>query len=478
MSNVTVVEVQASFRGVMIDTRYLGGAAPVRRRGRPAQRAYRIGCTSAADAPVASSYTGGADWCLVQAVPGAGAANDGFVLNVTDAMTGGITGASGQETALADWVKAHGASFALPSDGHARIDCGETTYRVSATAQLERLPAPAVKLRWSEQKYLVGSSLSLLLLVLVTALVPPDVKALSFDRYGAQLAFAPFVIAPAEVKAPPPDPHGAKSAGAAGTRGQRHAGPTGTMGKIPERNLERRYAVKRAPDARPEHLAQQRVDEIKNSGVLGLLRPGQGSLLASVFGRDTAIGSDEENLLGNLIGSQLGEAYGQGGLDIIDSGAGGAGTGQGTIGLGELRTIEDLAWRARAPGYGPGGAARLPGRGTMVPDFIAGQPSVRGALDKEIIRRIVRRHTNEVKYCYEQELVRNQQLAGRVAVNFTIAPTGLVAAAVLQSSSMGNVRVEACIVQAVRRWEFPKPAGGGIVIATYPFSFIAAGRAD
>jgi TonB family protein len=64
-----------------------------------------------------------------------------------------------------------------------------------------------------------------------------------------------------------------------------------------------------------------------------------------------------------------------------------------------------------------------------------------------------------------------------VAVTFTIAATGQVVTSVVQNSTMGNVRVEGCVVQAVRRWEFPKPLGGGIVIVTYPFNFTPAGGA-
>src|SRR3954462_13008109 len=40
---------------------------------------------------------------------------------------------------------------------------------------------------------------------------------------------------------------------------------------------------------------------------------------------------------------------------------------------------------------------------------------------------------------------------------------------------MGNARVENCTVQAVRRWEFPKPMGGGIVIVSYPFVLTPSG---
>ena len=98
-----------------------------------------------------------------------------------------------------------------------------------------------------------------------------------------------------------------------------------------------------------------------------------------------------------------------------------------------------------------------------------------GSLDKEIIRRIIRRHINEVKYCYEQELTKKPDLGGRIMVQFTIAASGQVIASVLQNSTMGNARVENCTVQAVRRWEFPKPLGGGIVIVSYPFVLTPAG---
>jgi metallo-beta-lactamase class B len=96
----------------------------------------------------------------------------------------------------------------------------------------------------------------------------------------------------------------------------------------------------------------------------------------------------------------------------------------------------------------------------------AGHP---GSLDKEIIRRIIRSHINEVKDCYERHLVKKPDLGGRIMVQFTISATGDVIASVLQNSTMGNPAVESCTVQAVRRWQFPKPLGGGIVIVSYPF---------
>jgi metallo-beta-lactamase class B len=98
-----------------------------------------------------------------------------------------------------------------------------------------------------------------------------------------------------------------------------------------------------------------------------------------------------------------------------------------------------------------------------------GSAHARGNLDKEVIRSVIRRHLDEVKFCYEEELVRQPGLAGRIMVQFTIAASGQVVASVLQNSTMGNARVETCTVEAVRRWQFPKPLGGGIVIVSYPF---------
>ena len=61
----------------------------------------------------------------------------------------------------------------------------------------------------------------------------------------------------------------------------------------------------------------------------------------------------------------------------------------------------------------------------------------------------------------------------RVMVQFTIGANGQVMTSIVQSSTMGNPTVEQCIAGAVRRWEFPKPQGG-IVIVTYPFVLKAA----
>jgi TonB family protein len=175
------------------------------------------------------------------------------------------------------------------------------------------------------------------------------------------------------------------------------------------------------------------------------------------------------------MGSQIGAAAGWGGLGTVGTGSGGGGTNDHLVGLGNGLKI--------GTGDGPGGLNRGYGRmvGTLGnrhpigPEIMPGIASVHGSLDKEIIRRIVRRHVNEVRYCYEQELTKRPALAGRIVVQFMIAGNGQVLSSVLQSSTMGNARVESCAVQAVHRWSFPEPQGGGLVTVTYPFSLTPAG---
>ena len=89
--------------------------------------------------------------------------------------------------------------------------------------------------------------------------------------------------------------------------------------------------------------------------------------------------------------------------------------------------------------------------------------------------KVIKRHQNEIKFCYEQELQQNKDLAGKVAVAWTIDPSGGVSEAAVSESSIGNANVESCILQRIRRWKFPEPDGGGIVNVTFPWIFKAAG---
>ena len=133
--------------------------------------------------------------------------------------------------------------------------------------------------------------------------------------------------------------------------------------------------------------------------------------------------------------------HGFGGLGLRGTGRGGGGTGEGTIGLGNLGTIGHGGGGGTGSGYGRG-AGGFRGRDAKVPQIRSGNADVRGSLSKEVIRRVIQRHINEVRFCYEQELNSRPDLAGRVQVKFIISPSGAVQAANVESSTLGSPTAE------------------------------------
>jgi FHA domain len=440
----------------------------LKRRGE-SHPSFVVGADPRAEAPVPPEFVGGGAFALVSP-----SGND-FVVNVTPQMTGEVM-ADNQVVSLQQFVQQRGPSFSLPDQGRARIDCGDTTFLISVTPRPRPVETPFLMWKWNEQIYTVATGAGLLLFLLMIFSVPPDPKSLSLDLFNADNRFVNFLIKPPEEKEEDlPEFLKKKSNDEQGGKGKRHKGEEGKMGKKTSKNKEGLYGLKGPKDNPDPHLAKKLAEEAaKNAGILGVLKMNEGSHLASIFGRDTALGNDPSDVLGGLVGNQIGEAYGVGGLGLVGTGSGGGGTGEGTIGLGNLGTIGKGGGGGNGSGYGRG-AGGLGGRRAHAPDVIPGQAQVRGSLDKEIIRRIIRRHINEVKYCYEQELMKKPDLGGRILVQFTISGGGQVLSSVLQSSTMSNTRVEMCTVQAVRRWEFPKPLGGGIVIVSYPFVLTPAG---
>lgn len=98
----------------------------------------------------------------------------------------------------------------------------------------------------------------------------------------------------------------------------------------------------------------------------------------------------------------------------------------------------------------------------------AGAQVTGGSIDKEVIRRVIRRHVNEIRFCYEKQLARNPSLAGTVSVSFRISTTGAVDKSEVKSSTLNNPDVESCIATRVLNWVFPAPIGGPVGV-TYPF---------
>ena len=409
-----------------------------------------------------------AAFTLVKGGPGAS------TLNFTKEMEGDVT-LGGQKISLAELVSSGRAasfgatySFPLPAGAHCEVKHGFLKFHVNS------VPRGRVLARKSEADkpfwlFCTGSLIGLgSLLVLVHLALPPG-DGMRLDDELADNRFVEFMNQPQqepEEKEPSLDPE--DSAEEAGGEGQRHRGDEGKMGKKGSRSKSGRYTMKGPPDALPQMARSYDPDMVaRNAGILGMIHQDSGHLLASPFGGAFAVGNADEDVWGGFTGTEVGEADGFGGLGLIGTGRAGGGIAEGTIGLGSMGLIGQRGGtgsrygRDSGPEFGP--------RKKRVPRPRALTATVRGALDKDIIRRIVRNHINEVRHCYNAGLARDPNLSGRVAVQFNIGLTGRVAASAVSQSTVKNASVGSCIAKAVRRWSFPRPPGGGNVIVTYPF---------
>ncbi|MCB9678895.1 MAG: TonB family protein [Alphaproteobacteria bacterium] len=123
----------------------------------------------------------------------------------------------------------------------------------------------------------------------------------------------------------------------------------------------------------------------------------------------------------------------------------------------------------RQYGYGPGGP--LTGKPGGQPIAIGQEPMIIGGLEPRLIDEVIKRHLNQIRYCYQRQLQRNPGLGGKLVVKFTIAKNGAVSSASVKSSTLGNAEVDQCVTDRIRRLQFAEPRGGGIAIVSYPFLF-------
>lgn len=96
--------------------------------------------------------------------------------------------------------------------------------------------------------------------------------------------------------------------------------------------------------------------------------------------------------------------------------------------------------------------------------------SVNGRLPPEAIKHVIKLNSGRFRQCYENGLLHNPKLSGRVAVKFVIDRSGAVASQVDAGSDLPDAAVIACVVQAFGGLSFPQPEGG-LVSVVYPFVF-------
>jgi outer membrane biosynthesis protein TonB len=247
--------------------------------------------------------------------------------------------------------------------------------------------------------------------------------------------------------------------------------PPGAPHKDPEGKLGKPLTKKEAPEppkGAPIVDTQKRLRDQQKIASAAMIRAlsGVGSAFKSLL-EGGGLDKKVNDAFGGLTGGHTTvDFHGMGGTGSRGFGPGGGGNGAG---IGPLPT--------KGEGSGPGGYGTM-GFGGMVKKetkVTSGPSVVQGALSKDLIGNVIKKHWSEIKYCYETELNKDPQLNGKVSMSFTIDSTGAVSQADVAETTMNNRNVESCIVNRVRRWMFPEPRGGGEVIVTYPWIFRAAG---
>lgn len=99
---------------------------------------------------------------------------------------------------------------------------------------------------------------------------------------------------------------------------------------------------------------------------------------------------------------------------------------------------------------------------------------VTGFADKDLIAKVVRRHQNEIRFCYESELQKSPDLAGKVTMRWVISPSGAVAMSEVAETTLNDAAVERCMTDRIRRWVFPVPEDAGDTVVNFPFIFSVA----
>jgi hypothetical protein len=129
--------------------------------------------------------------------------------------------------------------------------------------------------------------------------------------------------------------------------------------------------------------------------------------------------------------------------------------------LRALLALSLCASVAHADGY------RLRGRTPVVPD-VTPRAKATICIDRDFIRRVIRKHMAAFARCYERLPEGGSQPSGSVTTRFVILADGRVS----QPEASGlTPEVDACVARTLASIRFPRISGGGTVLVSYPFTF-------
>jgi hypothetical protein len=97
------------------------------------------------------------------------------------------------------------------------------------------------------------------------------------------------------------------------------------------------------------------------------------------------------------------------------------------------------------------------------------------AAGKEAVRKVIQDHGPEIRKCYEARLREDPRLRGKVAIRWIVRSDGSVLGAGVEDhlTTLRDQVLHACMVSRIETWTFAPPAGGGVLVITYPWIFDA-----
>ncbi len=157
---------------------------------------------------------------------------------------------------------------------------------------------------------------------------------------------------------------------------------------------------------------------------------------------------------------------------------GALGNGKISVASGEMLLTKGSGQVFRSAGAkGPGTVAALQ-RGSigkkqvqgMVTAKMSRNVKIQGGMSREMVKRVIDQHLEEITYCYETALMANPSIMGRIVFEWKILMDGNVGQVRIVASSINSHEVHNCIKSAIKSWQFPKPVGTEVVVS-YPFVF-------
>lgn len=206
------------------------------------------------------------------------------------------------------------------------------------------------------------------------------------------------------------------------------------------------------------------------SNLVGRLFGGPGA--AGVMGPG-GLGKDLEGALGNVVAAN---GNGNGGWSIKGNGAGGPGGDPAQIGAiprSGIAAKDGIGKLCHGPG--PCKSSLAPPEITSEQILCADNGTGGQCMDKELIRKVIASHRDQVRFCYELALQQSPSLAGKVAVQFAVIETGGVATARIEQNTAQSATLGDCLVSRVRTWQFPINKRSAGFRVTYPFVFKPSG---